>query len=306
MRNLYRTIWRYRIVLEIQPRSGSLRIVDESLHGLELEDGFTMRKLWMGRDRLDMQWDGGGIRPDSQMNASMFSLLYALPSSALKSYWLLRVIHQELASWFVYYPEPRERMRIASPGREVHLIGLRGEEIDALFNTLRNMDEPQFKAVEKALHVIAPSFTGIDVGVNALGEIELSLLQEQTPISVRALSEGTLRILGLLALASTKEPPYLIGIEEPETGIHPHRLGLIAALLQTQASDDTQVIATTHSPILVDLIPKESLYAFRRVHGKTAIDPLSRLEEQRYRKSKRSDAEGISTSRRILRGDFNV
>jgi predicted ATPase len=55
--------------------------------------------------------------------------------------------------------------------------------------------------------------------------------------------------------------PSLIRIEEPENGIHPHRLDLLALLLQERASDDTEVIATTHSPTLVDLIPQKSLYA---------------------------------------------
>lgn len=306
VKNLRQTTWRYRITIEVQPRSGMLNIIDESLNELNLEGELTTRRIWMGRDRLDLQWEGGGIRFDSKLNSSMFLTPYTIPFSALKPYWPLLTIHQELSNWFIYYPEPRDRMRIPSPVREVRLIGLRGEEVDAFLNTLRNLDEPQFKAIEKALHVIVPSFTGIDVRVNTLGEVELNLMQGQTPISVGALSEGTLRILGLLALASMKEPPYLIGIEEPETGIHPHRLDLIASLLQTRASDDTQVIATTHSPILVDLTPKKSLYAFRSVSGKTAIDSLSHLEEQRYKRSNRSNFEGTSTSKRILRGDFNV
>ena len=260
----------------------------------------------MEKDRLNLQWEGGGIHYASRMNSSIFLLPYSIPSSALKPYWPLLTIHQELSNWLIYYPEPRDRMRIHSPVRDVRLIGLRGEEVDAFFNTLRNLDEPQFRAVEKALHVIMPSFTGIDVGVNTLGEVELSLMQGQTPLSVSVLSEGTLRILGLLALASMKEPPCLLGIEEPETGIHPHRLSLIVSLLQTRASDDIQVIATTHSPVLIDLAPKESLYAFRKLNGKTAIDSLSHWEEQRYKRSSRSELEGTSTSKRILRGDFNV
>jgi len=82
-------------------------------------------------------------------------------------------------------------------------------------------------------------------------------------------------MLGLLALAGMKEPPSLLAIEEPETGIHPARLDLIALLLQTRASDGIQVLATTHAPVLVDYLPEESLYACRKVHGKTVIDALS-------------------------------
>ena len=128
----------------------------------------------------------------------------------------------------------------------------------------------------------------------------------QTPISVGVLSEGTLRILGLLALASVKEAPSLIGIEEPENGIHPHRLDLIALLLQERASDDTQVIATTHSPTLVDLIPQKSLYTFDKVNGKTAIESLSSWKARRQKRSSKSKFEDMPISKRILRGDdFN-
>ena len=64
-----------------------------------------------------------------------------------------------------------------------------------------------------------PSITGIDVSVNELGEVELDLREGEKRVSARILSEGTLRILGLLALISSKEPPTLIGFEEPENGI---------------------------------------------------------------------------------------
>lgn len=306
VQNLRQTTWRYRITIEAQPKSGALNIVDESLNELSQDGEPTTRRIWMERDRVDLQWEGGGTHFDSKINYSMLSLPYRIPFSWLRPYWPLLALHQELSGWFIYYPEPRELMRVASPVREVRLIGLRGEEVDAFLNTLHNLDEPQFRAIEKALHVILPSFTGIDVKVNTLGEVELNLMQGQTPVPVGALSEGTLRILGLLALASMKEAPYLIGIEEPENGIHPHRLDLISLLLQERAIDDTQVIATTHSPVLVDLMPKGSLYAFRKVGGKTTIVPLSSWEAQRYRRTSKSDVEETPLSKRILRGDLNV
>src|SRR2546423_7317308 len=169
-------------------------------------------------------------------------------------------------------------MRIPSPVKEVRQIGQMGEELAAFLNTLRALNEPQFRAMEKALHMLIPSITGIDVEVNNSGDVELSLLEGSTPISTRLLSEGTLRILGLLTLTGVKERPSLLGLEEPENGVHPHRIRLIASLLETLASSDTQVIATTHSPILVDLIPRESLYGCRKRDGQTLIEPFSNWE----------------------------
>ena len=64
------------------------------------------------------------------------------------------------------------------------------------------------------------------------------------------LSDGTLRYLCLLAILCHPEPPPLICIEEPETGLHPDILPTIAELM-IEASQRTQFIVTTHSDILV-------------------------------------------------------
>src|SRR5207249_981442 len=136
----------------------------------------------------------------------------------------LVAVRQEMARWFCFYFEPRERMRAASPVKEVRHIGLMGEELAAFLNTLKALDPPQFKAVEKSLRLVIPSMSGIEVDLNNLGEVELQVREGSMPIPARVLSEGTLRILGLLALGGAKDPPALIGFEEPENGIHPRRI----------------------------------------------------------------------------------
>ncbi len=72
----------------------------------------------------------------------------------------------------------------------------------------------------------------------------------EKPISAMRLSDGTLRYLCLLAILCHPEPPPLICIEEPETGLHPDILPTIAELMK-EASQRTQLIVTTHSDILV-------------------------------------------------------
>ncbi|HMS40062.1 MAG TPA: AAA family ATPase [Pyrinomonadaceae bacterium] len=72
----------------------------------------------------------------------------------------------------------------------------------------------------------------------------------EKPISAMRLSDGTLRYLCLLAILCHPEPPPLICIEEPETGLHPDILPTIAELMK-DAATRTQLIVTTHSDILV-------------------------------------------------------
>jgi predicted ATPase len=74
-------------------------------------------------------------------------------------------------------------------------------------------------------------------------------LTEAQPTFV--LSDGTLRYLYLLAVLMNPEPPPLIFIDEPEIGLHPSMLSLVAEAA-VDASERTQVILTTHSPQFLD------------------------------------------------------
>src|SRR5439155_24136912 len=63
--------------------------------------------------------------------------------------------------------------------------------------------------------------------------------------------DGTLRFLFLLAVLANPSPPPLIAIDEPETGLHPSMLPIVAEYAK-DASNHSQVILTTHSPELLD------------------------------------------------------
>lgn len=301
---------RYRIEIEILPKSGILRVSDEYLAALNAEGEINKKRnpfLEKVRNRLHLRMEGQAhpTYHECNLNHSILSMPLYPPH-----YPHLAAMRQEFASWFFFYFEPRERMRAPNAVKEVRHIGLMGEELASFLNTLRALDEPQFKAVEKALHMIIPNVTGIEVGVNDLGEVELKLLEGKTPIPARVLSEGTLRVLGLLALGGAKEPPALLGFEEPENGIHPRRIRMIADLLKSRtATGDTQLIVTTHSPILPDMISDENLYTCRKEQGHTTIEPFSTLGNL-WRSTDIDKAldteEKLCTSDRILRGDFDA
>jgi predicted ATPase len=223
----------------------------------------------------------------------------------------LVAVRKELENWLFFYFEPRERMRAANPVKEVRHIGLMGEDLASFLNTLKVLDPRQFEAVEKSLRTIMPNIQAIGVEVSNLGEVELTLRESGVSVPARVLSEGTLRILGLLALAGAKEQPSLIGFEEPENGIHPRRIQLIAELLKTRTSfGDTQYIVTTHSSLLPDLVPEASQFACKKVDGATRIERLAPWGELSRRSAVDAalmdDAEELTVSDRMLRGDFDA
>jgi predicted ATPase len=72
----------------------------------------------------------------------------------------------------------------------------------------------------------------------------------RAPIPATRLSDGTIRFLAILAQLLSPAPPPLLCIEEPELGLHPDAICLLADVL-VEASTRTQLIVTTHSDALV-------------------------------------------------------
>ncbi len=73
------------------------------------------------------------------------------------------------------------------------------------------------------------------------------------PIPATRLSDGTLRFIALLATLLSPSPPPLVCIEEPELGLHPDAVAMLADLL-VEASQRMQLVITTHSDALVSAL----------------------------------------------------
>jgi predicted ATPase len=96
-------------------------------------------------------------------------------------------------------------------------------------------------------------------------------------LSAVRMSDGTLKFLCLLAALFHPEPPPLMCIEEPELGLHPDALQLVAEAL-VEASESMQLIVTTHSDALIDSLserPEAVLVCERDFENGTQFKRLS-------------------------------
>ena len=93
------------------------------------------------------------------------------------------------------------------------------------------------------------------------------------------MSDGSLRYLCLLAILLDPEPPPIIGLEEPEMGLHPDLMHKLANLL-VDASYRCQLVVTTHSDILVDALTEDykSVVVCEKRDGRTDMKRLSEPE----------------------------
>ncbi len=95
----------------------------------------------------------------------------------------------------------------------------------------------------------------------------------QRDFSAHYLSDGVLRFLCLLVILKTPDPPPLICIDEPESGLHPGLMPIVADLLR-DAANRTQLVVATHSPQLVDALDVEHIVVMEKVDGETLVQRL--------------------------------
>ncbi|MBC7227614.1 MAG: AAA family ATPase [Thermoflexales bacterium] len=308
-RRILEPFLRYRVVVETVPQSGVLRVLDEKLVALT-SDGQEKdphaRKPFIypadGRLRLRME---GQARPTEHP----IGLDYTLVSQPLypPHYPHVTAFREELARWRFYYFEPRV-MRQPSPIKETDSLGPFGEDLAAFYHTLRTKNRQQFEAASRALNSLIPAIERIDVQLTPDGFVELSVVEDSILYSARVISEGTLRLLGLLAVTNPLSPATLVGYEEPENGVHPRRLRLIADLLkETVSRSGVQIIVNTHSPIFPEYFEDEMLIVCRKGPEGTRFERFSSAGPL-FRKTE--IAEGLSEEvsplwTRIVRGDWD-
>lgn len=300
---------RYGLTVEVRTASGHLRIVDEYLLALRA-DGRPRgsRRPFLekanGRIHLRMEKQAHPVYEELGQDRTVVSKGLYTPH-----YPHISALREELSRWRFYYLEPTA-MREEIPLREVSSLNALGTNIAAFFNSLKAANPQQFSAVEKALHQVIPSIDGIDVERTNEGFVRLIIKEQGMPISARIASEGTLRVLALLAIANPLEPVSVVGYEEPENGVHPRRLAVVADLLRTAVKQgETQFLVNTHSPVLPELLEpdtRSTLLRCFREQRKTRFERFS-TSGPLLREQELSDALDESETPfrdRFVRGDY--
>ena len=155
-----------------------------------------------------------------------------------------------------------------------------GHNLAGVMDSLRDKDPERFEALNDEIGRWLPEFDRILFETPNTGHRAFLLRTRKGhhALPARDLSQGTVLALAILTMAYLPDPPPLIGIEEPERGVHPRLLRNIQTALYRlsypkQFGEDrqpVQVIATTHSPYFLDLYkdhPEEIVIAQKTADG---------------------------------------
>jgi predicted ATPase len=178
-----------------------------------------------------------------------------------------------------------------------------GEGLSAICASLLLEESDRFRRIVEQLREVIPTVLNLRVGRATLedGTVGFELLfdtREGDGIPAHAISEGTLLTLGLLTALSAPRAPKLILIDDLERGLHPKALGdLMRQLRRLQKQNSClQIIATSHSPYLLDFLkPEEILLTSLDEDGYAAVKSLAEHPEYERWKDMMAPGEFWST-----------
>jgi predicted ATPase len=145
-----------------------------------------------------------------------------------------------------------------------------GSNIAEYLADIRSRDPSVFEGIMETLRYVLPYATDVQPALTSELErtVYLQMTEKDFTVPGWLLSTGTLRILTLLAVLRHPQPPPLILIEEIENGMDPRTIHLLVdEIHRLVESGRSQVIATTHSPYLLDLLPLSSIVLVERRNG---------------------------------------
>ena len=146
--------------------------------------------------------------------------------------------------------------RMREPGFPGSKLGDSGQNLAVALEEI-HIDPERKKILTSWAQELTPmDVSGFDFPRDPSGRVHLQIRETNgRRVSAYSASDGTLRFLGMLAALLTPNPADLYFFEEIDNGIHPNRLWLLLELIERQtAKNGVQVITTTHSPDVLNLI----------------------------------------------------
>nr|VFJ47582.1 MAG: Predicted ATPase [Candidatus Kentron sp. DK] len=174
------------------------------------------------------------------------------------------------------------RMKRIHPTNDNLLLKTDGANLAAYLRMLRREHEAAYQEIINTIRLVAPFFGDFVERPGKPEHIELEWTQAgnpDTPFKAHILSDGTLRFMCLatLLLQPVELLPATILIDEPELGLHPYALSVLADIFR-QVSEERQLIVSTQSVELVNELEPEDIIVVDQENGASTFQKPDREE----------------------------
>lgn len=193
-------------------------------------------------------------------------------------------VSDAVQSWKIYhFHDTSVSARVKKTGNLDDNEHLRGDasNLAAFLYRLKKTQRAYYENIVDTVQMVAPFFDRFKLRANPLNPEKIKLEWKERGsddyFSGQALSDGTLRFICLAALLLQPELPATILIDEPELGLHPYAIHLLAEMFQA-AAKKTQLVVSTQSVTLVNQLAPEDVIIVDRKEGESVFSRPTEAE----------------------------
>lgn len=191
-------------------------------------------------------------------------------------------IYEAVSSWVVYHfhdTSDTAALRRTCSIRDTDRLRPDGANLASFLYWLKEEEEATYDLIRETVRLVTPFFD--DFRLKPVRQKEDEALQlewnqkgSDYPFHPSQLSDGTIRFIALATALLQPNPPATILIDEPELGLHPYALDVLANLI-LQAQHRTQVIVSTQSAPFLNAFEPEHIVVIERHDGQSVFRRLS-------------------------------
>ncbi|MER2006415.1 MAG: AAA family ATPase [Psychrobacillus sp.] len=153
-----------------------------------------------------------------------------------------------------------------------------GSNLAAFLYLLKEKHPENYKAILQTVRLVAPFIKDFTLKPLKRNEEMIRLrwkhLNSDDYFDANQLSDGTLRFICIAVLLLQPKLPNTVILDEPELGLHPYAINILASLFQS-VSEKTQIIISTQSLLLMDNFEPKDIIVVDYIDGKSSLNRLN-------------------------------
>lgn len=230
------------------------------------------RSLFFAHESAPFDGPKYGRTTNDQGSGQTESALIRKKSLKASEQWVVDTIHD----WRVYHfhdTSPSAPVMGVCNVVDNDVLHGNAANLSAFLMSMEKSHPNHFAQIEETIRQVAPFFGAFVLKEISTGQTQLLWKDRYSDLLYypHQLSDGTIRYICLATLLLQPNPASTLIIDEPELGLHPYAIKLLASLLH-EASQHAQLIVSTQSSLLLDELTPEQVIVVNHQDGETILE----------------------------------
>jgi predicted ATPase len=193
-------------------------------------------------------------------------------------------VNKNIRNWIVYHfhdTSSTAKVRLSCDLSDNRVLRKSGENLSAFLYMLKRVHPVNYRNIVDTVKLVAPFFKDFNIEPDLTNpekvKLEWKHVGTDKYFNANSLSDGTLRFICLATLFLQPQPPETILLDEPELGLHPYAINVLADMMKI-AAKKTQIIVSTQSVTFMNHFEVEDIIVVEREDEQSVFRKFDRKD----------------------------